>query len=131
MPISCTFHPEEDYFVTRYAGHVTDDELYDTYDTLLQSPEFVPGMNEIVDFRQELILDVTSDCLKRLADLIKSRHGDRIANVATFIVTRDMIDTMIARLYQFHADSIGGDEVIILTKMDDAVAAQHKRRAQG
>lgn len=130
MTISCTFNPDEDYFVTRYTGHVTDAELYDTYDALLQSPDFVPGMKEIVDLRDELALDVTSTCLKRLADLIKSRHGERISDVTTFIVTHDTIDAIIARLYRFHADSIGGDEVIILTDMDDAVAAHRKRRAR-
>lgn len=68
MPIKFLVHGEEGYFVSKWSGELTDQEIMDAWTEFLNGPEWRPGLNELADVSNADISRISSHVIKQLAD---------------------------------------------------------------
>lgn len=61
MPISFTINHEQGYFISKYVGKLTDDELVESYKNFSEGDDWIPGLNELADLSEMDATIVTTD----------------------------------------------------------------------
>jgi hypothetical protein len=83
--------------VVRSSGQVAFDEIRDTLDELVRRPDFRPGLNLIVDFRQ-CETPVTADEVRRLAEYAE-RIDPQWGNSKWVLLASNDLTFGLARMY--------------------------------
>lgn len=100
MPVTFVSHPDQGYLEAFYRGALTDDVLVTAWADFFRSPEWVPGLHELIDAE---VLDaslITSTGLRRLAALCKRtyrQHG--ITLVRSGVYAPEAVHYGLARIY--------------------------------
>lgn len=80
-------------------GDMADDDLYEHVKHLAGDPRFDPGMSQVIDFRDVQDVHVTSECVRRMAELNPFRLEARRALIANRALVIGLV-----RMYQLSAD---------------------------
>jgi len=101
MSIIFSLNIESGYFISKYIGNVSMDEVIDSYSTFFENGGWKPGMNELVDHSE---LDGTSlrgDSLNLIAVYAKSFYEKHnISNVKTAIFAPVDLPYGLSRIYE-------------------------------
>lgn len=101
MPITFDVFPDKKYFLSKWIGEVTDDEMLESYMKFIRSSQFNPYFNELADLRGLTIPDITSSGLMELAGRVESFHKEHnITEMKTAVIIRDTFDNGMAKLYE-------------------------------
>lgn len=68
MAISFLSNPERGYFITKYFGKVTDDNVVAPYKAFFESDEWLPGLNELAGLSGADLQEITIIGIQGLAD---------------------------------------------------------------
>ncbi|MFN2567455.1 MAG: hypothetical protein ABR499_20860 [Gemmatimonadaceae bacterium] len=99
MPIRIRVDPAARVRHAVLEGTVGDDELLDTYGTVLGDPNFDPTLNDLVDARGVRRVDVTPAGVRKLADLVQ--QIDRFSlPTKVAVVAADDVAYETARMYE-------------------------------
>ena len=79
MPYSYIIDRDRDVVFSRVWGTLTDDDIADHAMSLSADPRFDPEMNQILDMRELSDLQVTSQGVRRLAELVPFHPNARRA----------------------------------------------------
>ena len=112
--------------VATVSQRVHDDELLDSYQSLLSSPDYDPDLNDLVDMRGVERFEVSGDAIRQLVRSFARFSGadNRLAIVAGSDVVYGM-----ARMYeQLRSDTT--EEIRVFRDVDEARAwlKQSRRR---
>ncbi len=78
MPITFEVIHEAGYYLARWRGRITDQELLEDYKSFFESGDWVPGHNSLADLSELDATDLSSDALRALAALVRrtfAPHG--------------------------------------------------------
>jgi hypothetical protein len=117
MPFATSFYRDRRLMITRVWGHITVADVRAYQQELAQRPEFDPTWALVVDARDAVQFDLSSDEIGRLAETSVLAPSARRAMVATdpavFALFR-----MYATLFELQMD---GSAVGVFTTLDDAL----------
>ncbi len=99
MPISYTIDKHRKLILTKVSGILTDDELYHHKRSLMNDPQFEPGMRELSDVREIKELHVTSSGVWSMASIDKE-HAEKLQSFKLAIIASEDIVFGMARMYQ-------------------------------
>lgn len=120
MPIEFKTFYEDNYFLSNYAGDITDTEIINYYKNFFESKDWKPGANELADLRSANLGNVTSEGLIQVSvyqQLFLKKNN--IESVHTAVVCQDDFTQVISRSYeQWSADS--PEKIHIFTNLQDA-----------
>ena len=105
MAIDFISIPDENYFLTTFSGTVTDAELLSRYKSFMQSKDWQPGMNELVDMQQASMGQLSSAGLRQLQEFVEEFLSARNAAMRTAIFAPNDLPYGLARIYSALADS--------------------------
>ena len=100
MPIEFTIDSKAGYFVSRYFGNVTDEELIPAWAEFFEQGGWTPGLNELADLSQADLAAVTTDGVRQLAVFTESAYQKRnIVSVLVAVYAPDPLPFGLARVY--------------------------------
>lgn len=120
MPITYTIHRELGLVVTRFTGHVADEEFVELYRTLLQDDDYALGTNELADLRAVEDLDLSAGALRRVEALTAKRYAGSPAGFRTAIIAPRDQAYGIGRMYEVFAEE-GPENVRVCRDPADAL----------
>jgi hypothetical protein len=104
MPITYRIHTDLGLVVTRFTGHVKDDEFVELYKAMLHDDDYALGTNELADLRAAESLNLSALALRRVEEITRQRYGDSGLNFRTAIIApRDPLYG-IGRMYEVFAE---------------------------
>lgn len=104
MPITYRIHGDLNLVVTRFTGHVTDEEFVELYKTMLHDNDYVLGTNELADLRVAESLNLSAVALRRVEEITRNRYGGSDKSFRTAIIApRDPLYG-IGRMYEVFAE---------------------------
>ncbi len=121
MPISMTVFPDEGYYVARFFGQITDDELNDVF-LEFHATHDVTGLHVFADLSEADFSLLTSEGISRHAQNVldvSSDNSDVIVRSAVY--APDNLAFGISRMYLAQADDIP-QRVRIFRNRDEAMA---------
>jgi hypothetical protein len=124
MPIRYAIHRDLSVVVTRFTGHVTDEEFIDSYRRMLQDPDYTPGTNELADLRGVTDLNLSAAALRRVEALTEARYEGSGADFRTAILAPRDQSYGIGRMYEVFAED-GPEHVRVCREVADALAWLH------
>lgn len=101
MPIEFTVVPEKNYFIARWQGKVSDEEMNELYVKFYQGSEWHTGLNELVDLSAADMTLITAEGLKKIAGFVEQyfvKHG--ISSSKTAVYSPVDLPFGIARMYE-------------------------------
>ncbi len=104
MPIDISVNCDEGYFVSRWSGEISDDEIVTAYRAFLQSPHWKPGLNEFADFSAADLKHVSCNAFRQLCDLIKAHLIKHDTSMVCVSYAPDDIHYGMLRLYSSIAE---------------------------
>lgn len=105
MPITFTIKPELGYYISKYVGRLTDDDLIGPWKEFFESGEWVPGLNELADISELDGKEVSFDGIMRLARYLTSTLKDNCKSVIKVAVySPHDLPFGLARMYEAMAD---------------------------
>lgn len=123
MAIHFTVFPDENYFLSRYVGAVTDSELLDSYRAFLEGElegeHWQPGMNELVDAQHADFTQLSSRGLRQLQDFAESFLDQQGASMRTAVFAPHDLPYGLARVYAAMAES-SPELISIFRDLDNA-----------
>lgn len=100
MPIAFSVNHEDGYFVSKYTGIVTTDEIIETYQTFFNSPDWAASLNELVDHSELDGSELTEDSLKHVANFAAQFYKENnIPYVKTAIYAPNDLPYGLSRMY--------------------------------
>lgn len=120
MSISFTINHEQGYFISKYVGKLTDNELIESWKNFLEGDDWVPGLNELADLSEMDATMVTMDGINRLMRYVGSiyeKHGLNTIIVGVY-APRDL-PFGLARMYEFIANE-SPEEICVFRTMQEA-----------
>ena len=122
MAITFTPNQEEGYFISKFTGNITDDELLDSYMAYFENDEWIPLSKEIVDLSETYSTSVTSDGMERLASYVENLLTQRgITAYYTAIYAPQDLSFGLSRIYDVMTEQ-SPESVMVFRKLSDAVA---------
>ena len=122
MPINFYPNQEEGYFVSKFTGDLTDDELLNSYKAYFDSVEWLPLSKEVVDLSELDSTDVTSGGMERLARLIENLLIVRgIASYHTAVYAPHDLGFGLSRIYEAMATG-SPESVMVFRQLSEALA---------
>lgn len=104
MPVHIDADPGRGLRISVMAGLVTDAELIAAYTALVESPEYDPALDDLVDARAIVRVEVTPDGVREVARIVAAMDarnpGTRVA-----IVAPGGAAYVLARLYGFYREA--------------------------
>ena len=120
MPITYTIHKELGLVVTRFTGHVGDEEFVGLYRTMLHDDDYVLGTNELADLRAVEDLDLSTKALRRVEAITAERYAGASAGFRTAIIAPRDQAYGIGRMYEVFAEE-GPENVRVCRDPADAL----------
>ncbi len=104
MPITYRIHTDLGLVVTRFTGHVKDDEFVELYKVMLHDDDYALGTNELADLRAAESLNLSALALRRVEEITRQRYGESGLSFRTAIIApRDPLYG-IGRMYEVFAE---------------------------
>ena len=97
-----------DYVLIQTQGEASDDDFDDLLTELIDSPKWVVGTRQLVDHRELIMKNLTSNSMQRIRDIVK-KHSKKLGNGRCAFVVKDALGFGIARMYEL----IGGESIHI------------------
>jgi hypothetical protein len=117
MPFATSFYLDRRLMVTRAWGHITLDDVRAFRQDLAARPEFCPTWAHVVDARDAVEFDMSSDEIGQLAETSVLAPSARRAMVAT-----DPAIFALFRMYGVMFElQVDGSAVGVFTTLDDAI----------
>ena len=105
MPITFSVKPDQGYYISKYAGRLTDDDLIKPWKDFFESGEWVPCLNELADISELDGQDITMDGIMRLAQFVTSVLKENCKSVIKAAVySPHDLSFGLARMYEAMAD---------------------------
>lgn len=101
MGITFTIKADDGYFISKYVGAITDDELLASYTAFHEGNDWIPGLHELADLSEANMKQVTQEGLRCLASYVKAvylKHGLLAIKTAAF--APNDLPFGIARVYE-------------------------------
>jgi hypothetical protein len=102
MPITFRNDTVKGIVYTTIEGSPSTDEIIGALETLLQSPEYCPGLRGVVDMRGSK-LDSCAVDVRRIADVL-IRYRDTIGPSRSAVVVSKTVTYGMTRMFQAYAD---------------------------
>ena len=118
MPVTFRIDKEAGIVYTVIEGPVDTKELLRELETLLDHPDFRPGLNGITDLRKSEMDTFTED-VQRVAEFF-IRHREQVGASRTAIVLSGFVTYGMTRMFQAFADD-SSVETQIFQDMDEAI----------
>ena len=101
MPITFELNNNDGYFISTWAGVISNAEMLAAYKDFFEGEEWSPSLSELADISQAYLFNVTSDGLLELAKYAQHvyRTND-LAFVKTSAYCPQDLPLCIARLYE-------------------------------
>lgn len=120
MEFKVNFDHMPDYVFVQTQGEASDRDFDDLLTMLVNSPKWVVGTRQLVDHRELIMKNLSSDSMQRIMDIVK-KHSEKLGNGRCAFVVKDALGFGIARMYEL----IGGErihiEVGIFYSLNEAV----------
>ena len=108
MKFEINFEHMPDYVLIRTEGEVSVRDFDELLTTLVDSPRWVTGTDQIVDHRKLLIDNLPSDDVLGIEDIVKI-HIERLGNGRCAFIVKDALGFGFIRMYEL----IGGGDIHI------------------
>jgi hypothetical protein len=72
MPISFSINPKNGYSIAKFEGRISDEELLNAYKAFYTGKDWWPGQNELVDFSDADLKEITVEGMRNLAEFAES-----------------------------------------------------------
>ena len=97
-----------DYVFVQTQGEASDRDFDDLLTMLVNSPKWVVGTRQLVDHRELIMKNLSSDSMQRIMDIVK-KHSKKLGYGRCAFVVKDALGFGIARMYEL----IGGEGIHI------------------
>jgi hypothetical protein len=105
LPITFTVKREYGYFISKYVGRVTDEDLIEPWKAFLEGDEWVPGLNELTDISEMDGQGLTIQGLERLSEYVSSFLSENYdASIKVAIYSPGDLPFGLARTYEAISD---------------------------
>lgn len=108
MEFKINFDHMPDYVLIQTQGEASHRDFDDLLTELVNSPKWVVGTPQVVDHRELIMQNLSSDSMQRIMDIVK-KHSDKLGNGRCAFVVKDALGFGVARMYEL----IGGERVHI------------------
>ncbi|HSQ85722.1 MAG TPA: hypothetical protein VLM43_13460 [Desulfobacterales bacterium] len=108
MEFKVNFDHMPDYVFVQTQGEASDRDFDDLLTMLVNSPKWVVGTRQLVDHRELIMKNLSSDSMQRIMDIVK-KHSEKLGNGRCAFVVKDALGFGIARMYEL----IGGERIHI------------------
>jgi hypothetical protein len=108
MEFKVNFDHMPDYVFVQTQGEASDRDFDDLITMLVNSPKWVVGTRQLVDHRELIMKNLSSDSMQRIMDIVK-KHSKKLGNGRCAFVVKDALGFGIARMYEV----IGGERIHI------------------
>lgn len=105
MPIHFTKDENENYFITKFVGQVTDSEMIDAYKGFIESDDWNSQLDELVDLSELNAIDITSNGLERLGSYFSFSLKKREASPIVSIYAPSHLSYGLSRMYTVIAEN--------------------------
>lgn len=120
MSISFEVHADEKYFVSKWEGTITDDEMLNSYRAFYEGPAWNRSLNELVVIGDISLEKVTNDGLTVLADYVAQHFFEHnIESSKTAVFCRKDLPFGLARVYEAYAYQ-SSEEIRVFRDLEDA-----------
>ena len=120
MPIIFTVNIKSGYFISKYVGKVSKDEIIDLYTSFFEDGGWIPGLNELVDHSELDGSNLTGDGLRTIAMYANNFYKQHnIPNVKTAIFAPKDLPFGLSRIYNVMTDD-SPEEVGVFREMQEA-----------
>jgi len=120
MKFEINFDHMPEYVLIRTDGEASDRDFDDLLTEIVDSPRWVVGTSQLVDHRELIMNNLTSNGMQRIKDIVK-KHSKKLGNGRCAFVVKDALGFGIARMYEL----IGGEsihlEVRVFYSINEAV----------
>ena len=108
MKFKINFDYMPDYVLIQTQGEASDHDFDDLLTELIDSTKWVVGTRQLVDHRELIMKNLTSNSMQRIRDIVK-KHSKKLGNGRCAFVVKDALGFGIARMYEL----IGGESIHI------------------
>ena len=108
MKFKINFDHMPDYVLVQTQVEASDHDFDDLLTELVDSPKWVVGTRQLVDHRELIMKNLTSNSMQRIRDIVK-KHSKKLGNGRCAFVVKDALGFGIARMYEL----IGGESIHI------------------
>ena len=108
MEFKIDFDHMPDYVLIQTQGEASDRDFDDLLTELVNSPRWVVGTRQVVDHRELIMKNLSSNSMQRIMDIVE-KHSNKLGNGRCAFVVKDALGFGIARMYEL----IGGERVHI------------------
>ena len=108
MKFKINFDHMPDYVLIQTQGEASDHDFDDLLTELIDSTKWVVGTRQLVDHRELIMKNLTSNSMQRIRDIVK-KHSKKLGNGRCAFVVKDALGFGIARMYEL----IGGESIHI------------------
>ena len=119
-----TFYPnqEEGYFVSKFTGEITDDELVNSYKDYFENENWISLLIELVDLSELERIKVTNEGIRRLVKYIENLFIERgISSYYTAIYAPHDLHFGLSRIYEVLANG-SSEYVMVFRNLNDAIS---------
>jgi hypothetical protein len=121
MLITTRLDPGAGLRVHVITGRLTYAEVRDTLEELYAGPDFDPTMNALWDMREAVTTDISSDDVRKVAQLVRGRPPIGVSSRVALVVSRDA-DFGMARMYEAQLDGASQSGLRVFRDIDEATA---------
>ena len=120
MKFKINFDHMPDYVLIQTQGEASDHDFDDLLTELVDSPKWMVGTRQLVDHRELIMKNLSSNSMQRIMDIVK-KHSEKLGNGRCAFVVKDALGFGIARMYEL----LGGEnihvEVGVFYSLNEAV----------
>jgi hypothetical protein len=120
MPVRIEFREAERLRVVLIEGAIGDADLYEAFSALWLSPDYDPGLDELIDLRGVTGLGVTSSGIRRLGETSLELHRGTPA-VRVAIVAPDNLTFGLSRMYEAFVEE-SNSEYNVFRSLEEALS---------
>ena len=101
MPITFSINHENGYSIAKFKGRISDDELLNAYKSFYTGEDWRPGLNELVDFSDADLKEITIEGIRNLAKLAENVFkAHNIISVKTAVYAPKDFSFGLSRMYE-------------------------------
>ena len=120
MSIDTRIDPDDGLRVHSLNGRLRFEEVRDTLEALYASPDFDPAMNALWDVRDANLTDISSDDVRKIAQLVSGRRPKEGFSRVALVVSRD-VDFGLARMYEMQLEDGSHSAVRVFRDIGEAM----------
>ena len=109
-----------DYVLIQTQGEASDHDFDDLLTELVDSPKWMVGTRQLVDHRELIMKNLSSNSMQRIMDIVK-KHSEKLGNGRCAFVVKDALGFGIARMYELLGGEIIHVEVGVFYSLNEAV----------